>query len=93
MGVGFLVLVSVYGSLAASKSGRIRKKVAAQTDKRLQIMKEIVSGIRVVKMYAWERNFRDLVAQIRRFVHIYFLCCYCLFFLSFHASRSNWLQA
>ena len=80
VGVGFLVLVSVYGSLAASKSGRIRKKVAAQTDKRLQIMKEIVSGIRVVKMYAWERNFRDLVAQIRRFVHIYFLCCYCLFF-------------
>ena len=27
VGVGFLVLVSVYGSLAASKSGRIRKKV------------------------------------------------------------------
>lgn len=87
MGVGFLVLVSVYGSLAASKSGRIRKKVAAQTDKRLEIMKEIVSGIRVVKMYAWERNFRDLVAEIRRFVHIHFLSCHCclFFFLSFHA--------
>ena len=83
VGVGFLVLVSVYGSLAASKSGRIRKKVAAQTDKRLEIMKEIVSGIRVVKMYAWERNFRDLVAQIRRFVHKHFLCCYCCLFFSF----------
>ena len=92
VGVGFLVLVSVYGSLAASKSGRIRKKVAAQTDKRLEIMKEIVSGIRVVKMYAWERNFRDLVAQIRRFVHIHFLCCYCwlfFFFLFMHKGQTG----
>lgn len=80
IGVVFLVFVSVYNSLAAKKSGKIRKKVAAQTDKRLEMMKEIVSGIRVVKMYAWEWNFRDLVAQIRRFVHIPFLCCS---FLSF----------
>ena len=66
IGVCFFVLVSVYGSFAAHKAGNIRKIAATQTDKRLEITKEIIVGIRVVKMYAWERNFRDLVAQIRR---------------------------
>ena len=66
IGVSFFIFVSVYGSLGAQKAGSIRKKAAAQTDKRLEIMKEIIAGIRLVKMYAWEWNFRDLVAQIRR---------------------------
>ena len=69
IGVCFFVVVSVYGSLAAHKAGNIRKTAAAQTDKRLEAMKEIIAGIRVVKMYAWEWNFRDLVALIRRLVY------------------------
>ena len=54
IGVSIFIFVSVYGSLGAQKAGNIRKKTAAQTDKRLEIMKEIIAGIRVVKMYAWE---------------------------------------
>ena len=69
IGVCFFVVVSVYGSLAAHKAGNIRKTAAAQTDKRLEAMKEIIAGIRVVKMYVWEWNFRDLVALIRRLVY------------------------
>ena len=75
IGVCIFVFISVYVSLAAHKAGKVRKKVAEQTDKRLTLMKEIVTGIRVVKMYAWEWNFRDLVAQIRRFVSM-FMCCF-----------------
>ena len=67
IGASIFLLVSVYNSVAASKAGKIRDKAAAQTDKRLTVIKEIVTGIRVVKMYAWEWNFRDLIAQIRRF--------------------------
>jgi len=67
IGAGLILIVSAYGSVAAHKAGMIRKKVAAQTDKRLEIMREVIAGIRVVKMYAWEWNFRDLVAEIRRF--------------------------
>ena len=78
IGICFFLFVSVYGSLAARKSGNIRRKAAAQTDKRLEIMKEIISGIRVVKMYAWEWNFRDLVAHIRRFASIFYLFCFFL---------------
>ena len=67
IGASIFLLVSMYNSIAASKAGKIRNKAAAQTDKRLTVIKEIVTGIRVVKMYAWEWNFRDLIAQIRRF--------------------------
>ena len=66
IGASFFLLVVVYGSFAAHKAGKIRQQSAAVTDKRLEIMKEIITGIRVVKMYAWEWNLRDLVAQIRR---------------------------
>ena len=68
IGVFFFVLIIVYNTLAGHKSGRIRAKAATQTDRRLEIIKEIVSGIRLVKMYAWEGNFRKLVAQLRRLV-------------------------
>ena len=66
IGVFFFVLVIVYDTLAAHKSGTIRAKAATQ--RRLEVIKEIVSGIRLVKMYAWEGNFRKLVAQLRRLV-------------------------
>ena len=72
IGAAVLLFVLVYGSFAAQKAGNVHKKAATQTDKRLEIMKEIVSGIRLVKMYPWEWNFRDLVAEIRRFC--YLLC-------------------
>ena len=68
IGVFFFVLVIVYDTLAAYKSGTIRAKAATQTDRRLEVIKEIVSWIHLVKMYAWEGNFRKLVAQLRRLV-------------------------
>ena len=65
IGACFFLMIFFYGSVVARKAGTIRKKAATQTDKRLEIMREIVAGIRVVKMYAWEWNFRDMVSQIR----------------------------
>ena len=29
-------------------------------------MNEVISGIRVIKMYAWEYAFRDLVTKLRQ---------------------------
>ena len=46
-----------------------RLKTARFTDKRVSIMNEIVAGIRIIKMYCWEHSFRDLIADIRRYVH------------------------
>ena len=68
IGASFFLFVVAYGSFAAHKAGKVRHQSAAVTDKRLELMKDIITGIRVVKMYAWEGNFTDLVAQIRRLV-------------------------
>ena len=43
-----------------------RTKAARMTDKRLKVMNEVISGIRVIKMYGWEYAFRDAVAAIRK---------------------------
>ena len=45
-----------------------RLKSAKVTDKRVRIMNEIISGIRVVKMYAWDYAFKKLIKQLRRFI-------------------------
>eukprot|EP00731_Ephydatia_muelleri_P021947 Em0014g538a len=40
-------------------------KTAILTDKRIKIMNEIISGMRVIKMYGWEDAFRRVVNQLR----------------------------
>ena len=62
----FFVLVA-FQMLMARKAAKLRARAAAFTDKRLVVMNEIISGIRAVKMYAWEWNFRDAVCDLRRY--------------------------
>ena len=45
----------------------LRFKAAQLTDKRVKVMNEVITGIRVIKMYAWEYAFKDLVAGIRKY--------------------------
>ncbi|XP_033225035.1 multidrug resistance-associated protein 4-like isoform X2 [Belonocnema kinseyi] len=40
-------------------------KLSLRTDKRVSLMEEIVSGVQVIKMYAWEKSFADLVDKAR----------------------------
>ncbi|GFN81887.1 ABC transporter c family protein [Plakobranchus ocellatus] len=42
-----------------------RATTAIHTDKRVKIMNEIISGIRIIKMYCWEKPFRNLVEKLR----------------------------
>lgn len=62
----FFVLVT-FQMLMARKAAKLRDKAATFTDRRLVVMNEIISGIRAVKMHAWEWNFRDAVCDLRRY--------------------------
>lgn len=48
------------------KSAQLRLKTAKRTDLRVKIMNEIILGIQVIKMYAWETSFARMVEKIRK---------------------------
>ncbi|KAJ2946418.1 hypothetical protein O0L34_g12457 [Tuta absoluta] len=48
-------------------SAVLRRKMAARTDKRIKLMNEIINGIQVIKMYAWEKPFQIVVAAARAY--------------------------
>eukprot|EP00069_Balaena_mysticetus_P008628 bmy_19698T0 len=41
-------------------------KTAAFTDTRIRTMNEVITGIRIIKMYGWEKSFADLITSLRR---------------------------
>jgi len=45
---------------------RLRMSTALRTDERIRTMNEILSGMRVIKMYTWENSFAKLVDYCRR---------------------------
>lgn len=47
--------------------GKLRIKTAEMTDERVRNMSEMVSGIRVIKLYAWEELFIDIVHLCRKY--------------------------
>lgn len=73
--IGIAALVGVVGLLVktipvqtglSKLSSKLRMKIACRTDNRVGIMNEIVQGIQVIKMYAWEIPFQSIVAEARR---------------------------
>ena len=66
MGLIFPLILIPYLSETTGWVAKLRMRAAQVTDKRLAVMNEIISGIRAVKMYAWEWPYRDKVRQIRR---------------------------
>ncbi|EYB87408.1 hypothetical protein Y032_0263g589 [Ancylostoma ceylanicum] len=65
-GFGALVVLIPIQGYFSRQMGRCRREIAARTDKRISIMNEILNGIRVIKMYAWEGAFSEVVADLRR---------------------------
>ncbi|XP_034936721.1 LOW QUALITY PROTEIN: multidrug resistance-associated protein 4-like [Chelonus insularis] len=46
-------------------SEKLRGLIACLTDRRIQLLSEVIAGIQVVKMYAWEKPFNKIISQIR----------------------------
>lgn len=62
----FLLCLVAFYCVMGSLCCRLRSRIAGITDDRLRIMNSVISGIRAVKMYAWEWMFGERVKNIRR---------------------------
>ncbi|XP_033637557.1 multidrug resistance-associated protein 4-like [Asterias rubens] len=65
-GLSILLLLSPLQAYMGKLFSKFRAKTALLSDSRIRIMNEIISGIRVIKIYAWEKSFGSLVSEARR---------------------------
>ncbi|CAD5125264.1 unnamed protein product [Dimorphilus gyrociliatus] len=89
VGLALSLLISVSQSSSSVITSVLRKKVALWTDKRAHAIKELIAGVRIVKMYAWEKPFKDRIEEFRCkemnkmfFSNVYKMINYSLYLLS-----------
>ncbi|KAG5324835.1 MRP4 protein, partial [Pseudoatta argentina] len=67
VGIGTLLIIVLPGQGTLSYLNlKLRTMIAPLTDRRVQLMSELIAGIQVVKMYAWEKPFSQIVSVIRK---------------------------
>ncbi|XP_021104693.1 multidrug resistance-associated protein 4 isoform X2 [Heterocephalus glaber] len=65
-GMAVLIILLPLQSCIGKLFSSLRSKTAAFTDARIRSMNEVITGIRIIKMYAWEKSFADLITSLRR---------------------------
>eukprot|EP00741_Cyanophora_paradoxa_P013315 tig00020684_g12858.t1 len=64
--IGVLALLFIIQFGIGAKVVKNRSLNIATTDQRVQVVNEALQSIKTIKMYAWEKQFGDLVAEIRQ---------------------------
>uniref|UniRef100_A0A668AYE5 Multidrug resistance-associated protein 4 n=1 Tax=Myripristis murdjan TaxID=586833 RepID=A0A668AYE5_9TELE len=65
-GMTVLVILMAVQTMFGRLFSSLRAQTAALTDDRIRTMNEVISGIRIIKMYGWERPFSAMVDEVRR---------------------------
>ncbi|KAF4093148.1 hypothetical protein AMELA_G00028850 [Ameiurus melas] len=64
-GVAVMVLMVPVNAVIAMKTKTYQVAQMKSKDSRIKLMNEVLNGIKVLKLYAWELAFKDKVSQIR----------------------------
>ena len=64
-GFGVMVLMVPLNGTVAGKMKKYQKSQMKDKDRRVKLMDEILNGIKVLKLYAWEHSFSDNLMKIR----------------------------
>jgi len=65
VGVAYMVFLLPVNMWVFSVVSKMRRKVLKHSDARVKTMNEILTGIRIIKFYAWERPFGKEVERVR----------------------------
>ncbi|NXR26113.1 MRP3 protein, partial [Cinclus mexicanus] len=65
-GVAVMVLLIPFNSAIAIKTRAFQVEQMRHKDSRIKLMNEILGGIKVMKLYAWEPSFSEKVLEIRK---------------------------
>ncbi|XP_068966386.1 ATP-binding cassette sub-family C member 4-like isoform X1 [Bombus flavifrons] len=66
IGIAAVFVVVPIQSYTGKLSSKFRLQTAMKTDERVRLMDEIISGVQVIKMYAWEKPFCALIETARK---------------------------
>ncbi|KAJ8734039.1 hypothetical protein PYW07_014590 [Mythimna separata] len=64
---GVVILILPLQAGLTKLTAVVRRSTAKRTDKRIKLMSEIINGIQVIKMYAWEKPFQLVVKAARAY--------------------------
>ncbi|XP_042233575.1 multidrug resistance-associated protein 1-like isoform X2 [Homarus americanus] len=65
-GLVFMLLIIPINSVLVNKSKLIQEETMTIRDKRVRMTSEIINGIKVLKLYAWEGSFAAKVEEVRK---------------------------
>ncbi|KAI2473971.1 ATP-binding cassette sub-family C member 4 isoform X2 [Diabrotica virgifera virgifera] len=65
-GVVTIVTIMPMQAYIGKLSAKYRRIIAGKTDERIRLMNEVIGGIQVIKMYAWEIPFTKLISLARK---------------------------
>ncbi|TPX44411.1 hypothetical protein SeLEV6574_g04522 [Synchytrium endobioticum] len=64
-GVGVMVFMIPVNGWLATQAKKVGVQQMKNKDRRIKMMDEILNGIKVIKLYAWERSFLKKIGEIR----------------------------
>ncbi|XP_026732665.1 multidrug resistance-associated protein 1-like isoform X2 [Trichoplusia ni] len=64
-GVAVIVILMPMNGLMAKYQQSLQTKLMAYKDERVKLMNEVLNGIKVLKMYAWEPSFQEHIVAVR----------------------------
>ena len=64
--IGIYIFMLIWQFVFVGSAQPVRMKVLEKTDARVKLMNEVLTGIRVIKYYCWEKPFKGKVHDLRQ---------------------------
>ncbi|CAB3223737.1 unnamed protein product [Arctia plantaginis] len=64
-GLGVIIVLMPLNGIFAGLEEKLQTKLMNYKDQRIKLMNEVLNGIKVLKIYAWEPSFQEYILEIR----------------------------